>query len=35
MDKHHTGDTVTVSIFRGKRKMDVKVVLQEEGRQQV
>jgi S1-C subfamily serine protease len=35
MDKHHTGDTVTVTIFRGKRKMDVKVVLQEEGRQQV
>jgi S1-C subfamily serine protease len=35
MDKHHAGDTVTVSIFRGKRKMDVKVVLQEEGRQQV
>lgn len=35
MDKHHAGDTVTVSIFRGKRKMDVKVVLQEEGRQQI
>ena len=35
MDKHHAGDTVTVTIFRGKRKMDVKVVLQEEGRQQV
>jgi S1-C subfamily serine protease len=35
MDKHHTGDTVTVTIFRGKHKMDVKVVLQEEGRQQV
>ncbi|MFZ0705279.1 MAG: trypsin-like peptidase domain-containing protein, partial [Candidatus Korobacteraceae bacterium] len=34
MDKHHAGDTVTVSIFRGKRKMDVKVELQEEGRQQ-
>ena len=35
MNKHHAGDTVTVSIFRGKRKMDVKVTLQEEGRQQV
>ena len=35
MDKHHAGDTVTVSIFRGKRKMDVKVELQEEGRQQI
>ena len=35
MDKHHAGDTVTVSIFRGKRKMDVKVTLQEEGRQVV
>ena len=35
MDKHHAGDAVTVSIFRGKRKMDVKVELQEEGRQQI
>ncbi len=35
MDKHRAGDTVTVTVFRGKRKMDVKVVLQEEGRQQV
>jgi S1-C subfamily serine protease len=35
MNKHHAGDTVNVTIFRGKRKMDVKVVLQEEGRQQV
>jgi S1-C subfamily serine protease len=35
MNKHHAGDTVTVTVFRGKRKMDVKVVLQEEGRQQV
>jgi S1-C subfamily serine protease len=34
MNKHHAGDTVTVSIFRAKRKMDVKVTLQEEGRQQ-
>ncbi len=34
MDKHHAGDTVTVSIFRGKRKMDLKVMLLEEGRQQ-
>ena len=35
MDKHHAGDAVTVSIYRAKRKMDVKVVLLEEGRQQV
>ncbi len=35
MDKHRAGDSVTVTIFRGKRKMDVKVVLQEEGRQQL
>ena len=35
MNKHRAGDTVNVTIFRGKRKMDVKVVLQEEGRQQV
>ena len=35
MDKHHAGDTVTVSIFRSKRKMDVKVTLLEEGRQQI
>jgi S1-C subfamily serine protease len=35
MDKHHAGDTVTVTIYRAKRKMDVKVVLLEEGRQQV
>ena len=35
MNKHRAGDTVTVSIFRGKRKMDLKVTLQEEGRQQV
>ena len=35
MDKHHAGDTVTIKIFRGKREMDVKVTLLEEGRQQV
>ncbi len=35
MNKHHAGDSVTVTVFRGKKKMDVKVVLQEEGRQQV
>ena len=29
MNKHQAGDTVTVTIFRGKRKMDVKVVLGE------
>ena len=35
MDKHRAGDTVSVKIFRGKRQMDVKVTLLEEGRQQV
>jgi S1-C subfamily serine protease len=35
MDKHRAGDTVTVKIFRGKRQMEVKVTLLEEGRQQV
>jgi S1-C subfamily serine protease len=35
MDKHHAGETVTVTIYRAKRKMDVKVVLLEEGRQQI
>jgi S1-C subfamily serine protease len=29
MNKHKAGDTVTVTIFRGKKKMDVKVVLGE------
>ncbi len=29
MNKHRAGDTVTVTIVRGKRKMDVRVVLQE------
>jgi S1-C subfamily serine protease len=29
MNKHRAGDTITVTIYRGKRKMDVKVVLQE------
>jgi len=29
MQKHRAGDTVTVTIFRGKKKMDVKVVLGE------
>jgi S1-C subfamily serine protease len=29
MNSHKTGDTVTVTIFRGKTKMDVKVTLQE------
>jgi S1-C subfamily serine protease len=33
MNKHRAGDTVTVTIYRGKRKMDVKVTL-EEARQQ-
>jgi S1-C subfamily serine protease len=29
MQKHRAGDTVTVTIFRGKKKMDIKVVLGE------
>ncbi len=29
MQKHRAGDTVTVTIFRGKKKMDVRVVLGE------
>ena len=29
MNKHRAGDTVTVTIYRGKRKMEVKVVLGE------
>jgi S1-C subfamily serine protease len=29
MNKHKAGDTVTVTVFRGKRKMDVKVTLGE------
>ncbi|MGA2992000.1 MAG: trypsin-like peptidase domain-containing protein [Candidatus Korobacteraceae bacterium] len=29
MNTHKTGDTVTVTVFRGKQKMDVKVTLQE------
>ena len=29
MNKHRAGDTVTITIYRGKRKMDVKVVLGE------
>jgi S1-C subfamily serine protease len=27
MNKHHAGDTVTVTIFRGRKKMDIKVTL--------
>jgi S1-C subfamily serine protease len=29
MNKHKAGDTVTVTVFRGKKKMDVKVTLSE------
>jgi S1-C subfamily serine protease len=29
MNNHRAGETVTVTIYRGKRKMDVKVVLGE------
>ena len=29
MNKHKSGDTVTVTIFRSKKKMDVKVTLGE------
>ena len=34
MNKHKAGDSVTVTFYRGKRKMDAKVVLQEDTRQQ-
>jgi S1-C subfamily serine protease len=27
MNKHRAGDTVTISVFRGRRKMDFKVTL--------
>jgi S1-C subfamily serine protease len=29
MQNHRSGDTVTVTIYRGKKRMDVKVVLGE------
>jgi S1-C subfamily serine protease len=29
MNKHRAGDTVTITFYRSKRKMDVKVVLGE------
>ena len=29
MQNHHSGDTVTVTVFRGKKRLDVKVVLGE------
>ena len=29
MQKHHVGDTVTVTIYRGKKRMEIKVVLGE------
>src|SRR6516164_6869457 len=29
MNKHRAGDTITVSVYRGKRKLDVRVTLQE------
>jgi len=32
MNTHRAGDTIVVTIFRGKRQMDIKVVLQEETR---
>ena len=34
MNSHKTGDTVVVTIFRGKRRLDVKVTLTEAGEQQ-
>jgi S1-C subfamily serine protease len=34
MNKHRAGDTVKVTVFRAKRKMDVQVKLQEDTRQQ-
>ena len=33
LNRHKSGDTVTVTVFRGRRKMDVKVVLGEAGEQ--
>jgi S1-C subfamily serine protease len=30
MNKHRAGDTVTVTVFRGKRKMNVQVLLGEQ-----
>ncbi len=29
MQKHRAGDTITVTIYRGKRRMDVRVTLGE------
>jgi len=29
MQNHHSGDTVTVTVIRGKKRMDIKVVLGE------
>jgi S1-C subfamily serine protease len=29
MQNHHSGDTVTVTVYRGKKRMDLKVVLGE------
>lgn len=34
MNNHRAGDTVTVTVFRGKKQMDFKVVLGE-ARQQI
>jgi S1-C subfamily serine protease len=37
MNNHRAGDTIKVTVYRGKRKMDVDVTLGEarEGREQV
>jgi len=29
MNKHKAGDSITVTVYRGKKKMDVKVTLSE------
>jgi S1-C subfamily serine protease len=29
MQNHHSGDTVTVTVYRGKKRMDFKLVLGE------
>ena len=35
MNSHKSGDTVNVTVFRGRRKMEIKVVLQDAGQQAV
>ena len=35
MNSHKSGDAITVTIFRGRRRLDIKVTLQEAGQQAV